>query len=169
MSKNIVLIGFMGSGKSMIARELARRLKRELIATDSLAETREGKSIHEIFKAKGEPYFRELEHNIIKEVSLSQGAIIDCGGGVVLHKENLNLLKANGIVFYLQATPEVIYERIKHEGHRPLLKVPDPLGCIKELYQQRLPLYNQAHHIIDANDALIEGPVVEILNKIKTI
>ena len=84
----------------------------------------------------------------------------------MLHKENLQLLKTNGIVFYLQATPEVIYQRIKDEGHRPLLKTPDPLGCIKELYQQRLPLYNQADYTIDANDASIEGPVVEILKKI---
>jgi shikimate kinase len=81
----------------------------------------------------------------------------------VLRKENLQLLKANGIVFYLQATPEVIYQRIKDEKHRPILKVPDPLGCIKELYQQRLPLYNQADFTIDANDASIEGPVVEIM------
>ena len=166
MNKNIVLIGFMGSGKSMIARELGDRLKAPVVATDDLAQAQEGKSVHEIFKSKGEAYFRNLEAEIIKEVSLRRGVIIDCGGGVVLHKENLKLLKTNGIVFYLQATPEVIYQRIKNEGHRPLLKVPDPLGRIKELYQQRLPLYNQADHIIDANDASIEGPVVEILSKI---
>ena len=123
-------------------------------------------TIHEIFKSKGEAYFRDLEAEIIKEVSLRQGIIIDCGGGVVLRKENLQNLKTNGIVFYLQAAPEVIYQRIKHEKHRPLLKTPDPLGCIKELYQQRLPLYNQADLLIDANDASIEGPVVEILKKI---
>ena len=166
MNKNIVLIGFMGSGKSMIARELGDRLKAPVVATDDLAQAQEGKSVHEIFKSKGEAYFRNLEAEIIKEVSLRRGVIIDCGGGVVLHKENLKLLKTNGIVFYLQATPEVIYQRIKNEGHRPLLKVPDPLGRIKELYQQRLPLYNQADHTIDANDASIEGPVVEILKRI---
>ena len=166
MDKNIVLIGFMGSGKSKIARELAERLKVEVVATDALAELREGQTIHGIFKSKGEAYFRNLESEIIKEVSLHRGIIIDCGGGVVLQKENLKLLKTNGIVFYLQATPEAIYQRIKHESHRPLLKGPDPLGCIKELYNQRLPLYNQADHIIDANDASIEGPVVEILKRI---
>jgi len=167
MEKNIVLIGFMGSGKSVIARELAKRLKVEMISTDALVEAREGQLIHEIFKSKGEAYFRNLESDIVREISSRRGVIIDCGGGVVLRKENLPHLKANGIVFYLQATPEVIYERIKHEGHRPLLKTPDPLGCIKELYQQRLPLYNQADHVIDANDASIEGPIVEILKKIQ--
>ena len=77
--------------------------------------------------------------------------------------ENLQLLKANGIVFYLQATPEVIYQRVKDESHRPLLKGPDPLGAIKQLYQQRLPLYEKADYIIDANDASIEGPIAEIM------
>jgi len=167
MAKNIILIGFMGSGKSMIARELGKRLKRDVIATDDLAQAKEGQIIHEIFKSKGEAYFRDLEHDIIKEVSLRQGIIIDCGGGVVLCQENLPHLKSNGIVFYLQATPEVIYERIKNETHRPLLKVPDPLGCIKELYNQRLPLYNQADFTIDANSASIEGPVAEILERIQ--
>ena len=166
MEQNIVLIGFMGSGKSMIARELGKRLKARVVGTDDLIEDREGKTIHEIFESKGEASFRDLESGIIKEVSLCQGIIIDCGGGVVLCEENLKFLKTNGIVFYLQAAPEVIYQRIKNESHRPLLKTPDPLGSIKELYQQRLPLYNQADYTIDANDASIEGPVVEILKKI---
>ena len=150
----------------MVARELGKRLKRDVVATDDLIEAKAGKSIDAIFKDHGEPYFRNLESEIVKEVSLRWGIIIDCGGGVVCTKKNLKLLKTNGIVFYLQAAPEVIYQRIKNEGHRPLLKAPDPLGCIKELYNQRLPLYNQADYTIDANDASIEGPVVEILKKI---
>jgi shikimate kinase len=166
MAKNIVLIGFMGSGKSMVALELGKRLKRKVVATDDLIELREKRTIHDIFKSKGEAYFRDLEHAIITDISAQQGAIIDCGGGVVLQKENLKLLKDNGIVFYLEATPEVIYQRIKDEKHRPLLKSSDPLGCIKQLYNQRLPLYQQADYTIDANDASIEGPITEILKKI---
>ncbi len=166
MSKNIVLIGFMGCGKSMVARALSKRLKRECLITDRLIEDREGQSIAGIFEKKGEAYFRALEHAVIKEISLRQGIIIDCGGGVVLNNENLQLLKTNGIVFHLQASVEVIYERIKHESHRPLLAGPDPLGSLKLLYQQRLPLYDQADYIIDANDASIEGPIAEILKRI---
>jgi len=166
MDKNVVLIGFMGSGKSLIACELGRRLNVEVISTDALIEARRGEKIHEIFKSQGEAFFRDLEAETIKEISQRRGIVIDCGGGVVLRKENLQHLKTNGIVFYLQATPEVIYERIKKEGHRPLLTVPDPLGFMKQLYQQRLPLYNQADFMIDANDASIEGPVAEILKRI---
>ncbi len=167
MTKNIILIGFMGSGKSKVARQLAQRLDRQLVATDELIEAKARTSINEIFKAHGEAYFRDLEAQIVKEVSLRQGIIVDCGGGIVCGKENLQHLKSNGIVFYLQATPEVIYERIKHEKHRPLLQSSDPLGCIKELYQQRLPLYNQADYTIDANDASIQVPVDEIIQKIR--
>jgi len=151
----------------MIARELGKRLKRQVIAIDDLIEARENLSIHDIFKAKGEVYFRDIEHKAVKEASCRENVVIDCGGGVVLRKENLQALKSNGIVFYLEATPEVIYQRIKGETHRPLLKTSDPLGCIKELFHQRLPLYNQADHTIDANDASIEGPVAEILKRIE--
>jgi shikimate kinase len=164
--KNIVLIGFMGSGKSKVARRLAEQLHVEAIETDDLITARAGMPINEIFKVHGEAYFRDLESAVIKEVAQRHGVIIDCGGGAVLRSQNLQELKSSGIVFYLQAAPEVIYERIRHEEHRPLLKSPDPLGCIKELYQQRLPLYNQADFIIDANGASIEGPVVEILKKV---
>lgn len=150
----------------MIARQLGKRLKRQVVATDDLIEAGQGMKIMDIFKSKGEACFRDLERDIVLEVSRRQGIIIDCGGGVVLRKENLANLKTNGIVFYLQAAPEVIYERIRHERHRPLLKGPDPLGCIKELYIQRLPLYNQADHVIDANDPSIEGPIGEILKRI---
>jgi shikimate kinase len=165
MNKNIVLIGFMGSGKSMIAEALGKRLKRESVSIDGLIEAREGQSIAWIFEKKGEAYFRALEQDVIKGVTSRRGIIIDCGGGVVLRSENLKLLKTHGIVFHLQATPEVIFERIKSERHRPLLQVPDPLGTLKLLYQERLPLYNQADYIIDANDASIEGPVAEIIKK----
>ncbi len=150
----------------MVARRLADHLKVELVRTDDLIEARTGKSVNGIFEDHGESYFREIESEVVKEISHRLGVVIDCGGGVVCTKENLQYLKSNGIVFYLQASPEVIYQRIKNETHRPLLKVPDPLGFIRQLYQQRLPLYNQADYIIDANDASIEGPVVEILRVI---
>ena len=166
MKKNIVLIGFMGSGKSKIGRRLAEQLKIDLVSTDEMIEKKAGQSITAIFQTKGEAYFRDLESTMVKEVAARQGIIIDCGGGVVLRPINLQELKRQGIVFYLSAAPETIYERIKHEKHRPLLNGPDPLGCIKELYNQRIPLYNQADHIIDADDASIDGPVVEILKRI---
>ena len=103
---------------------------------------------------------------IVKQASLAKGIIIDCGGGIVHRAENLAMLKINGIVFYLQASPETIYQRIKNEAHRPLLNAPNPMGVIKDLYKQRLPLYNQADYIINADDESIEVPIVEILKKL---
>ena len=128
-----------------------------------MIEHQEGCTIEEIFNQKGEPYFREVENTIIKELVPKQGVIIDCGGGIVLNPINMDLLKQHGIIFYLKASPEVIFQRIKNEKHRPLLNTPDPLGRIGELLNQRIPLYNQAHHIIDANDASIQSPVDEII------
>ena len=167
MDKNIVLIGFMGSGKSMIAQQLADILKVEKVSTDELIIKEAGKSIDDIFKTYGEPYFRNMEARIIKEVSCRRGIIIDCGGGVVLRAESLPNLKHNGIVFFLHATPETVYDRIKNDKHRPLLNIADPLGFAKQLYNQRLPLYQQADYTIDSNDESIEGPVAEILKIIK--
>ena len=129
MNKNIVLIGFMGSGKSMIADALSGRLKRESVSTDRLIEHREGQSIAGIFEKKGEAYFRALEHTVIKEISNRRDIIIDCGGGVVLTQENLKLLKTHGIVFHLQASPEVIFERIKIRSVTgPCYRCPTPSG-----------------------------------------
>ena len=147
----------------MIADALSGRLKRESVSIDRLIEHREGQSIAGIFEKKGEAYFRALEHTVIKEISNRRDIIIDCGGGVVLTQENLKLLKTQ---WYCISSTGVAGSDLRTyqdpKSHRPLLQVPDPLGSIKLLYQQRLPLYNQADYIIDANDASIEGPVAEI-------
>ncbi len=167
MSKNIVLTGFMGAGKSMVAAELSRRLKRALVSTDALVEKKAGKTIAEIFRDAGEPSFRKLEQAVVAEVSQQNDLIVDCGGGVVLNPENLSALKKSGSVFYLQASPEVIYQRTKNEKHRPLLNTPDPLATIRELLVQREEFYRQADFTIDANDPSVEPVCREIIRIMK--
>jgi shikimate kinase len=164
--KNIVLIGFMAAGKSSVAQALSKRLNRPLLATDKLIEERLGKNVRQIFEERGEAYFRSIEGEVVAEVSAMQGVIIDCGGGVVLNQKNFEILKRNGMIFHLHAPPEVIFGRIKGHSNRPLLNVPDPLARIRELYNQRLPLYNQADVTVDSSSASIELPVDEILKRI---
>ena len=166
MSKNIALVGFMGAGKSVVAMNLAVRLKREVVSTDALIVEREERSIADIFKDSGEAYFRELEKKVVAEISQKSNLVIDCGGGVVIKQENIDVLKKNGILIYLKTSPEVIYERIKEEKHRPLLSVSDPKAKIKELLKARESQYAQAHHTVETSHKTVEEAVREILTLI---
>lgn len=155
--KNVVVIGFMGSGKSMVSKELENLLGMPIVATDAEIVAREGCEVNELFRDKGESYFREVERDVIRLTAQRDGVIIDCGGGVVLDPVNIQNLKTTGVVFYLSASPEYIYNQIKGMTHRPLLNVPDPLGRIRELMDQRRPLYQaQADVMIDANRSVRE-------------
>lgn len=165
--KNIVLIGLMGSGKTMVSKELARRTGKLRFSTDEMVEEDEGMSIKDIVSKEGWEYFRAREAEAVAQLCNKQGIIIDCGGGVVLSADNFALLKKNGIIFYLNASPQVLFKRISGDVNRPLVNTPDPLASITKLYEERLPLYNQADVTLDANDPFIEGPVVQILQRIK--
>jgi shikimate kinase len=164
--KNIVLIGLMGSGKTIISKSLSKKLKADRFSIDEMIETKEKSSINKIVEKKGWPYFRLAEHRIVKKLSRKRSIVIDCGGGIVLNPANIELLKKNGIIFYLKASPQVIYKRLKGDKTRPLLNDPNPLARLKSIYKERLPLYSQADFIIDASDPSIEGPVAEILKKV---
>ncbi len=152
MKNNIVLVGFMGAGKSTVSKKLAERLSREVISSDKLIVEREGRPITEIFAESGEPYFRKVEKQIVRELSQRDNVIIDCGGGVVLDPENLAHLKQKGVVFYLSATGDCIYLRIKEQTDRPLLNVENPKERLEELLSKRQSFYEQADVIVDTND-----------------
>ncbi|MFQ5815592.1 MAG: shikimate kinase [Candidatus Hydrothermarchaeaceae archaeon] len=139
--KNIVLTGFMGSGKSSVGKRIAKRLGMKVVDTDDLIEERMCMSINDIFAEHGEPYFREVEKNVVREVSDLDNRVIVTGGGVVLDKENIRSLGVKGVIVYLHVTPEEAYERVRHRTHRPLLNVDDPLGKIRELLEYREPFY----------------------------
>ncbi len=133
----------------MIAKALADDLGMKYVSIDDIIVEREGRPISEIFEEEGEPYFREIEKSVVKEVSEASDQIIDTGGGVVLASENMDNLAQNGTVVCLWADPEAIYERTKSHGHRPLLKVEDPLKKIRELLEYRRPFYEKAECHID--------------------
>ena len=161
--KNIVLIGFMGTGKTTIATQLANRLSMRYVSTDSLIEKREKRTINEIFTKKGEDYFRDVESAVIREVSGMEGLVIDTGGGVVMREENMANLKATGIVICLTADESVIMERTKKYKHRPLLNVEDPKLKIRQLLAKRAPFYAKAPHCIDTGMLTIRQVVEEIV------
>ena len=167
MKRNIVLVGFMASGKTRISKILSKDLEMDVVCTDDLIEEREGRKISEIFKDSGEAYFRKIEKEIVKECSLKDKVVIDCGGGVVIDPENIEKLKISGTVFFLSASPELILERIKTEGHRPLLQVEDPLAKINELLSARKSFYEKADHTIEVDGKSLEEVAKEIKNTIK--
>lgn len=167
ITKNIVLIGFMGSGKSTVSHLLSRRLSRRCISLDAMIEEKEQRSIKDIFAQLGEAYFRRIEKEMVRRIALESFLIIDTGGGIVLDPENIALLKQNGILFYLDATEDTIYRRLQNDQTRPLLQGSDPRQNIKKLIEQRLPQYiKAADHVIDANDDEALPAMNEILKRI---
>lgn len=163
VSKNIILVGFMGAGKSSVARVLSAATGWPCVSTDDLIVQAEGRSINEIFRDNGEAFFRDVERRIILEVSKRQSVIIDCGGGVVLDSRNVEALRKNGVLVYLQTSPAEIFRRLKTQTDRPLLKTPDPQAKIKELLDYRSPFYAQADHTLMTDGKTPEQVGQEIL------
>jgi shikimate kinase len=141
---NIALIGFMGTGKTSVGRVLAEHLHFEFLDTDELIQTRTGRTINEIFAQDGEPAFRALEREAVKELSSRTRLIISTGGGLPTNAENLTALKEHALVVCLWSSPEKIWERVRHQSHRPLLHDPDPQKKIREMLTAREPFYKQA-------------------------
>ena len=161
--KNIVLVGFMGTGKTTIATQLANRLNMRYVSTDGLIEKRVKRTINEIFTKSGEDYFRDVESDVIREVSGMEGLVVDTGGGVVTREENLTNLKSTGVVVCLTADEETIMERTKKYKHRPLLNVEDPKLKIRTLLAKRAPFYAKADHCIDTGKLTIRQVVEKIV------
>jgi len=163
MNKNIVLIGLMGSGKSSVGRCIAQKSGMEFIDTDELIVQKAGKPISKIFEDDGEPIFRDIEAETVLNASQKQGCVVSTGGGAVLRDENVENLKKNGVLFFLQASPETLYERIKDDDSRPLLRGDDPVGILRRILTAREPFYGQADFRVDTENLLLEQVCDEIL------
>lgn len=161
--KNIVLIGFMGTGKTTIAAKLADKLGMRYVSIDDMIEKKEKRTINEIFTKSGEDYFRDVESAIVREVSIMDGLVIDAGGGVVIREENLVNLKEGGMVICLTADEDTILGRTKKYKHRPLLNVEDPKRKIRDLMKKRAPLYSKADHTIDTGKMTVKQVIDEII------
>ena len=147
--KNIVLIGFMGSGKTTLGLKLSYLLRMPVEDTDKLIERQEGRSIAQIFADDGEAYFRELETEMLRKCGEQKyERILSVGGGTPVNPVNRSLLHKCGTVVYLRVSPEVVYERLKNDTTRPLLQCEDPLGRIRELLSVRDAIYTECADII---------------------
>jgi len=166
---NIILIGFMGSGKSTIGRLLAKALKMNFLDTDELIEKTEGRKIAQIFKKDGENYFRDLETEVLKTLGDYDNFVLATGGGMVLREENAALLKLMGPRILLWAEARVIYDRIKTQAHRPLLQVKNPRARIQKILDYRRPFYEGvANFSIDGSRLNPDQTAGEIIKWLKS-
>jgi shikimate kinase len=150
--RNILLVGFMGTGKTAVGKQLAERLRWEYVDTDDLIVERAGKSIPAIFQEDGEPHFRDLETEVIRGLRGRDRCVVATGGGCVMRVDNVRALREAGMVVCLAARPDVILARCGGDTNRPLLQGDNPLAKIHELLGLRAPFYAMAHHTIDTSD-----------------
>ena len=168
---HLILIGFMGSGKTSIGRGLSYKLRRAFHDTDRMIEEKEGMSISEIFAAKGEEAFRQMETEVLREIRDDRiGRIYSLGGGTPVRMENQPLIKKCGTVCYLRITAEEVYERLKGDTTRPLLQCDDPLSRIRDLIAKRGSAYERCADIIVDTGSISRERVMEtVLERLKEL
>jgi len=160
-ARNLVLVGFMGSGKSSVGREIARRWGYRFLDTDLAIRQKHGKTISEIFESSGEAFFRDEENLALQHFQASSGAVIATGGGIVLQLRNRALLRSLGLVVWLTATEEVIWERVSRNRNRPLLKSGNPRATITNLMTLRNRLYHSVADITVETSGLTHQQVAD--------
>lgn len=141
-------MGLPGSGKTTIGRQLARRLGVPFVDSDHVIEHRLGCSIREFFAREGEESFRDVEQQVLDDLTQTHPGVIATGGGSVLREVNRRHLHERGQVVYLRSTPEDVFRRVRHDTARPLLQVDDPLTRLRGLYEMRDPLYRETAHFV---------------------
>jgi shikimate kinase len=160
---NIVLVGFMGTGKTTVGRIVAERRGMSFVDMDDVIVEREGKPIPRIFAEDGEPHFRACERRLVLELAARQGLVIATGGGIVLNPDNVADFSRTGLVVCLWAEPEEILRRVGADTNRPLLAVADKIGRIRELLAKRAPLYRTVPNQLDTTGLDSEAVVNRIL------
>jgi shikimate kinase len=165
---SIALVGLPGVGKSTVGRQLARSLKRPFFDSDVEIERQIGGSIREFFEREGEPRFRDIEQGVIATLTAVPGAVLATGGGAVLREANRRALRGAATVVYLRSTPEELFRRLRHDTHRPLLQVRDPLRKLRDLFAERDTLYRKtAHFTIETGRPSVPSLVNMILMQLE--
>ena len=164
---NLALVGFMATGKSSVGQLVAAQLHFRFADTDELIEAQAGKTISAIFEEEGEARFREYERAVVEELKSFHRTVIATGGGLVTHGENLNSLKTHALVICLWASPETIWERVRHQGHRPLLQTPDPQATIRQLLAEREPFYRQTDVLVNTERRALKEVVYHVIHQFR--
>ena len=159
IEQNIFLIGFMGAGKSTIAKVLQRELGMELVEMDERIVKEQGMSINDIFAQKGEDGFRDIESQLVIDIGKNKNSIVSCGGGVVVRPQNVENMKKSGKIVFLTATPETILERVKNGKDRPLLNGHMNVEYISELMEKRRQMYEDAADVKVSTDSKTVGEI----------
>lgn len=162
--QSIVLIGFMGSGKTTIAKKLSERLGFECVDLDAEIVKTVGRSIPEIFRCDGEAIFRNLETHVLRSIANRSRLVVATGGGIVEREENWGSLRQLGLVIYLSADWSTLRERLEQGAGRPLANAADGWEPVEKLYRKRLPLYAQADLQVRTDTASPDATVAAIVN-----
>jgi shikimate kinase len=160
---NIVLIGFMGTGKSTVSSYLKKIFGMDIVEMDQIISERQGMSISDIFETYGEEYFRDLETDLLIEMQSRRNVVISCGGGVPMRERNVAEMKKNGKVVLLTAKPETILERVKNDHGRPLLEGNKNVEFIADLMEKRREKYEAAADIVIETDGKTKQEICEEL------
>jgi shikimate kinase len=167
--RNVVLCGFMATGKTSVGKYLASLLGYEFLDMDAIIEAETGMSIPQIFSSQGEPAFRALECRVAEQLALRSGCVIATGGGTIVNRQNLDNLRRNGIVIALTAVPEAILSRTGSGESRPMLGEGDRMQRIRSLMEQRSPAYAMADLTVDTSSYSIEEVADIIVNRLQEI
>ena len=168
MTIQISLVGMPGCGKSTVGRHLARQLGLRFVDSDAEIERRIGMQIRDFFAEHGESAFRDVEQEVIADLSGLGDIVLASGGGAVLRPANRDALYTRTHAFYLRSTPEELYRRLRHDTHRPLLQVADPLRRLRELFRERDPLYRRtAHFVVETSRPSVHALIGMVLMQLE--
>jgi shikimate kinase len=165
---SIAVVGMPGCGKSTVGRHLAKQLALRFVDSDTEIEKRIGSSIRDYFALHGEDSFRDVEQDVLDTLTQEADIILATGGGAVLRPSNRDALHSRMHVVYLRATPEELFRRLRHDTHRPLLQVSDPLQRLRDLYRERDPLYRRtAHFVVEAARPSVSSLMAMVLMQLE--
>ena len=168
-AQHLILVGLPGVGKTTIGKAVARRLGRQFLDFDQEIERRSGMEVREIFRLKGEEHFREMEFALTQELSVAGGMVLSPGGGWIAQQRSVELLRSNGRIIYLRASPEAVARRLRRLETRPLLAGRDPVVALRELYQKRRALYETADTVLDTERLARQQLIAKVVELASTM